>query len=66
MQKSWKIKQADNKVVDDLAVSLGVSTSIAQLLVLRGITTFDQAKQFFRPDFSQMHNPLLMKGMQNG
>tara|TARA_E500000331_G_C17272363_1_gene719859 strand:- start:5727 stop:7418 length:1692 start_codon:yes stop_codon:yes gene_type:complete len=65
MQKSWKIKQADNKVVDDLAVSLGVSTSIAQLLVLRGITTFDQAKQFFRPDFSQMHNPLLMKGMQN-
>lgn len=65
MQKSWKIKQADTKVVDDLAVSLGVSTSIAQLLVLRGITTFDQAKQFFRPDFSQMHNPLLMKGMQN-
>ncbi len=65
MQKRWKIKQADNKVVDDLAVSLGVSTSIAKLLVLRGITTFDQAKQFFRPDFSQMHNPLLMKGMQN-
>lgn len=64
MQKNWKIKQADKKDVNDLAASLGVSVSIAQLLVLRGITTFDQAKQFFRPDFSQIHNPLLMKDMQ--
>ena len=64
MQKKWKIKETDNKIVNDLAESLGVSRSIAHLLVIRGVTTFDEAKQFFRPDFSQFHNPFLMKDMQ--
>ena len=64
MQKRWKIKETDSQTVKDLAESLGVSNSIAQLLVLRGINTFDAAKQFFRPDFSQFHNPFLMKDMQ--
>lgn len=64
MAKNWKIKETDNKTVNDLADSLGVSRSIAHLLVLRGVTTFDEAKQFFRPDFSQLHNPFLMKDMQ--
>ena len=64
MQKKWKIKETDNKIVNDLAKSLGVSRSIAHLLVIRGVTTFDEAKQFFRPDFSQFHNPFLMKDMQ--
>ena len=65
MKKNWKIKEVDNKEVNALAQSLGVSISIAQLLVLRGITTFDEAKRFFRPDFSQTHKPFLMKDMQN-
>ena len=64
MKKNWKIKETDKKAVNYLAESLGVSTSIAHLLVLRGITTFDEANQFFRPQFSQIHNPFLMKGMQ--
>jgi len=51
-------------IVNNLADSLGVSQSIAHLLVIRGVTTFDEAKQFFRPDFSQLHNPFLMKDMQ--
>ena len=64
MEKNWKIKETDKKIVNDLAESLGVSISVAHLLILRGITTFDLAKQFFRPDFSQIHNPFLMKDMQ--
>jgi hypothetical protein len=44
MQKKWKIKETDNKIVNDLAESLGVSRSIAHLLVIRGVTTFDEAK----------------------
>ena len=64
MQKRWKIKETNSQTVKDLVESLGVSNSIAQLLVLRGINTFDAAKQFFRPDFSQFHNPFLMKDMQ--
>lgn len=64
MEKNWKIKETDKKRVNDLAESLAISISIAHLLILRGVTTFDLAKQFFRPDFSQIHNPFLMKDMQ--
>ena len=64
MQKKWKIKETDKQIVNNLADSLGVSQAIAHLLVIRGVTTFDEAKQFFRPDFSQLHNPFLMKDMQ--
>jgi single-stranded-DNA-specific exonuclease len=32
--------------------------------VLRGITTFEDAKLFFRPEISHLHDPFLMKDMQ--
>ena len=33
------------------------------MLVQRGIVTFDEAKVFFRPSLSQLHDPFLMKDM---
>ncbi|MBQ9312711.1 MAG: single-stranded-DNA-specific exonuclease RecJ [Bacteroidales bacterium] len=36
---------------------------IANLLVQRGITTFSEAKTFFRPDLNHLHDPFLMKDM---
>ena len=64
MEKNWKIKETDNKIVQELSESLGVSRTVARLLALRGITTYDEAKQFFRPDFLHFHKPFLMKDMQ--
>jgi single-stranded-DNA-specific exonuclease len=32
-------------------------------LIDRGITTYDQAKEFFRPQFGYLHDPYLMDGM---
>ena len=64
MEKNWKIKETNNKIVQELSESLGVSRTIANLLVFRGITTYDEAKYFFRPDFSHFHKPFLMKDMQ--
>ncbi|NMH27721.1 single-stranded-DNA-specific exonuclease RecJ [Flavobacterium silvaticum] len=46
-----------------LAESLNVDTLIAQLLLQRGITDFDQAKNFFRPSLSELHDPFLMTDM---
>ena len=63
MEKNWKIKETNNKIVQELSESLGVSRTIAKLLVFRGITTYDEAKYFFRPDFSHFHKPFLMKDM---
>jgi single-stranded-DNA-specific exonuclease len=42
---------------------LGVDPVLASLLVQRGVTTFEQARSFFRPDLSELHDPFLMKDM---
>ena len=60
MQKNWNILNPDNTVVTELAKALNVSEIVAHLLVLRGITTFEGAKLFFRPEISHLHNPFLM------
>jgi len=62
MRKNWNILSSDNTAVTALAKALNVSEIVAHLLVLRGITTFEQAKLFFRPEISHLHDPFLMKG----
>lgn len=43
--------------------ALQVNEIIATLLVQRGIETYDQARQFFRPSLEDLHDPYLMKDM---
>lgn len=50
-------------VVRSLAEELNVSTVISTILAQRGLVTYDLAKQFFRPELTQLHDPLLMRGM---
>ncbi len=65
MDKKWIIKpKEDEQKINDLAESLSVSEIIANLLVQRGITNFEDAKQFFRPELSQLYDPFLMKDME--
>ncbi len=60
----WKAKAIpDAKTIVHLQECLGVNQVVACLLAQRGITTFDQAKSFFRPDLSQIPDPFLMKDM---
>jgi len=64
MKKRWVIKKlGDPEKVDYLAQALNVDLPIAQLLVQRGILTFEDAKEFFRPDFNSLHNPFLIRDM---
>ncbi|MBE9468572.1 MAG: single-stranded-DNA-specific exonuclease RecJ [Bacteroidetes bacterium] len=64
MNKEWIIKpEADEQIINDLSESLSVSKIISNLLVQRGIKNFDDAKQFFRPELSQLHDPFLIKDM---
>lgn len=64
MLKRWVVKpKGDPQKVRSLAAELNVSEVVAELLVQRGITTFPEAKAFFRPDLNQLHDPFLMKGM---
>jgi single-stranded-DNA-specific exonuclease len=60
----WTLKPfPDVNTTKDLAEKLGVEYPIAALLVQRGITTFEQAKTFFRPQLKDLHDPFLMKDM---
>lgn len=60
----WNIKpKPEPHLVSQLATELNVSKLIASLLVQRGISTFNQAKQFFRPSLNDLHDPYLMKDM---
>lgn len=64
-EKRWILRQDyDLETVENLAASLGVDRIIAVLLVERGITTFEEARRFFRPGLDQIHDPFLMKGMK--
>lgn len=60
----WTIKpKPSQEKVNHLINELKVDELIATLLVQRGIETFDDARQFFRPSLDDLHNPYLMKDM---
>jgi single-stranded-DNA-specific exonuclease len=63
MQKRWNILQADEKKTISLQQVLNINPVICKILIQRGIETFDEAKNFFRPALTDLHNPWLMKDM---
>ena len=64
MEKRWVVKEkGDTAVVKQLAGVLGVSESLANLMVQRSITTADEAKAFFNPSLEYLHDPFQMKDM---
>src|SRR6185436_18802004 len=64
MQKKWVLKPAGDAVfVDALAAELRISPILTNLLVQRGITSFEEARKFFRPSLENLHDPFLMKDM---
>ncbi len=63
MEKRWNLLLADSAIQRQLQEGLKISPVICRLLVLRGISTFEEAKAYFRPDLSALHDPFLMKDM---
>ncbi len=64
LEKNWTILTADQDKTDHLQTSLGISKTICSILTQRGIKSFEDAKNYFRPDLSMLHSPWLMKDMQ--
>ncbi len=61
----WTIKpKPSEEKIKHLAQALNVEDFVAQLLVQRGIETFEDAKNFFRPSLDHLHDPYLMKDME--
>ncbi len=60
----WTIKpKPEPQQIAELSNALKVDGLVAQLLIQRGITTYADAKKFFRPELSDLHDPFLMKDM---
>lgn len=62
-EKRWTVRKADKEVVERLQQSLKIHPVFCQMLVSRGISTFDEAKHFFRPSLNDLHDPFLMRDM---
>lgn len=64
MSFRWVFAQQDEDTrAPALKQKLGVPAKIAELLAIRGIETYDDAKLFFRPTIDRIHDPFLMKDM---
>ena len=65
MQKKWHVKTLkDTTIVDAFRSKLKVDSIVAELLLQRGIDSFDMAQDFFRPKLDQLHDPFLMKDLE--
>ena len=64
MKRRWvQAAEGSLDIADSLAQQLNIDKSLAQVLVQRGITTFEEARAYFRPQMSQLHDPYLMTDM---
>lgn len=50
--------------ISAFASELNIPTSIARILLNRGIDSFEKAKTFFRPNLSETHDPFLLRDME--
>lgn len=63
-ESKWILKApADAGKVNRLATEVGIDSVLAELLVKRGVETFEEARSFFRPNLANLHDPFLMKDM---
>ncbi|MCD4789954.1 MAG: single-stranded-DNA-specific exonuclease RecJ [Bacteroidales bacterium] len=64
MDKRWVLKEQGEKTrIQHLTEVLNIDSNLANLIVQRGISTYEEAKFFFRPSLDELHDPFLMKDM---
>ena len=65
MQKRWlEEKGADKEIVKRLSDVLHINKHLTNLLAQRGISTYEEARTFFRPSLHSLHDPFLLKDME--
>ena len=63
-ERQWTVKTvAAEETAAQLAAELGIDRVLANLLVQRGVCTFEEARSFFRPRLEDLHDPFLMADM---
>lgn len=62
-EKRWTLKPAEQETIKTISDALNIHPALCRILALRGVTDFESARTFFRPELSHLHDPFLMKGM---
>lgn len=66
MTKRWLLREIPpTEQIQALSRAININMYLATILVQRGINDFDSAKKFFRPSLDELHDPFLMKGMED-
>lgn len=66
MNYKWSYEQASPEQLErakELANNLGISPILGRFLIQRGIHTVQEAKRFFRPQLTDLHDPFLYTNM---
>src|SRR5687768_10446815 len=65
MNKRWlhkEIPSADD--IHKLSHAINTNPYLTAILLQRGISDFDDARNYFRPSLDKLHDPFLMKDME--
>jgi single-stranded-DNA-specific exonuclease len=64
MEKRWSIKEnPENDIEAELSSFEDIGPVLGRLLALRGVRNSEEARSFFNPSLSDLHDPFLMKDM---
>ena len=66
MNYKWNYQpptEQKSQKADELSQETGINPILCRLLIDRGVTTAEEAKRFFRPSLTDLHDPFLMDGM---
>src|SRR5947199_4339343 len=64
IEKRWTVKRQSNAAqAEALGKELNINPILANLLLQRGVTNYEEARTFFRPSISDLHDPFLMQDM---
>ena len=62
----WEYLRCSDDDVTVLMNEVGMTSIVARLLVLRGITTVDAATRFLNPSLDHLHDPFLLTDLSTG
>ena len=60
---SWLARPVDPGILANLSDGLGISATAARIIASRGVSTVEEARQFFTPSLGQLHDPFLFREM---
>lgn len=64
MEKRWRYcTQPSQEAIELLSRQINVNPYLSSVLIQRGIRTFEEARDYFRPSLKDLHDPFLMKDM---